>query len=347
MSTWSKRERFAAVLNGEVPDRTPVAAWGHFQPYELSVQSLADITARFTDAYDWDWIKINPRSSYYGEAWDTRFDHSDVDDFQPAVIDSLITDVRHVWRVHRQTGIRSKAFADNVAITKLLTQSIPDVPLAQTVFSPLTALLEIAGQPVDIRTRVEGSLSRATLELLLREETDGVKYALGEIAAAFIDYFERLKDAGASAIFYALPPAVPNPLVNQALVKEFSEEWDRQLLDAAREIGLSTILHICGPDSNPARFASLGADALSWDQASPLNPSITEIDGVVPVGGVNRVDIDARDVNAVFEQASAVERELGGRPHLLTPTCAINPTFGNPALDALGDAVAARTPVHA
>lgn len=339
MSTWSKRDRFSAVLDGELADRTPVSAWGHFQPEELSVQSLAQITARFTDSYDWDWIKINPRSMYYGEAWDTRYDHSDHDAFQPSVIDPLVNEVKHVWRIHRETGIRSKAFADNVAVTKLLAQAMPDIPLAQTVFSPLAALLEIAGQPVDVRTRVEGSLSRATLDLLLREESDGVKYALGEISAAFVNYFERLKDAGASTIFYALPPALPNLLVNQALVKEFSEEWDRMLLSTAKEIGLSTILHICGPESNPGRYADLGANVLSWDQASPLNPSMTEIEGVVPAGGVDRFDIDAGNANAVFEQTRAVESELVGRPYLLTPTCAINPVFGNPALHAMTDAL--------
>ncbi len=340
MSFWTKNDRFEAVLNGELADRTPVAAWGHFVPHELLPQALAEITTDFTTTYDWDWIKLNPRSSYYGEAWGTHYDHSDVDVFQPRAIDSLISEPVHVWRIHRESGIRSKALADQVLATELVHKALPDVPLAQTVFNPLTALLEIAAQPVDTAERVPGSRSRATLERLLNDEPEGVRHALDEISAAFLTYFERLKNAGASALFYAITPATNNPILNRALIGEFSDRWDRQLIGAAKDLGFKVIYHTCGEDTVPQRLVSLGADGLSWDSSSPLNPAIADVAGIVPVGGVDRLAIDSHDVDAVQAQAGDTERALAGRPHLLAPTCAVTTGFDNPALFALHAAVA-------
>ena len=339
MSTWSKNDRFEAVLSNQLPDRTPVAAWGHFIPEELLPSALVQATVDFTETYDWDWIKLNPRATFYGEAWDTRYDHSDIDVFQPSVISALITEPEHVWRVHRQTGIRSKAFADGVLTTELLARALPETPIAQTVFSPLTALLEAAAQPVDIRDHIAGSPSRATLTRLLTEQPEGVKYALDEISAAFVNYFERLKGAGASALFYAITTAPNNPALDAELVERFSTDWDRDLIGVAKEIGLKVILHTCGEDSRPERLVNLGANALSWDQASPLNPSIDQLPGIVPVGGVDRTAINNEDSAAVSAQAALTEQQLAGVPHLLAPTCAIDTSLDNPALSALRAAI--------
>lgn len=335
MSTWSKTDRFEAVLSNQLPDRTPVAAWGHFIPEELLPSALVQATADFTETYDWDWIKLNPRATFYGEIWDTRYDHSNIDVFQPSVISALITEPEHIWRVHRETGIRSKTIADGVLSTELLAKALPEVPIAQTVFSPLTALLEIAGQPVDLRDHIEGSPSRATLTRLLTEQPEGVRYALDEISATFLNYFERLKAAGASALFYAITTAPNNPALDAELVDRFSTDWDRDLIGVAQDLGLKVILHTCGDDVHPERVASLGANALSWDQASPLNPNIDEIPGIVPVGGVDRIAVNSQDVEAVAAQAAHTEQLLAGKPHLLTPTCAVETSFDNPALTAL------------
>ncbi len=347
MSAWSKFDRFEATLHNELADRTPVAAWGHFVPEELLPKSLAEKTADFTEAYDWDWIKLNLRATFYGEAWGTHYDHSNIDVFQPSVISALITEPEHVWRVHRETGIRSKSFADGVLTTKLLAEAAPEVPIVQTVFNPLTSLLEIAAQPLDLRDRIEGSPSFATLPRLLDEQPEGVKYALGEISAAYLAYFEQLKAAGATGLFYAIPPAGNNPALNRNQVRDISIEWDRQLIGGAKEIGLKVILHACGEDSDPQGLVDLGADALSWDQSSPLNPAINQIPGIVPVGGVNRLAVDRQEVETVEREAAKTESQLAGVPYLLTPTCAIDPQIGNPALSALRAAVSDRVVVGA
>ena len=74
---WTKQERMDAVLNGELADRPPVSAWRHFTECEHSTPKVfADMMIEFQNAYDWDYIKLQPRASYYAEAWGAEFDYN-------------------------------------------------------------------------------------------------------------------------------------------------------------------------------------------------------------------------------------------------------------------------------
>lgn len=43
MSSWNKEERFLSVLAGEVADRPPISAWGHFVGREETAKDLAEV----------------------------------------------------------------------------------------------------------------------------------------------------------------------------------------------------------------------------------------------------------------------------------------------------------------
>ena len=75
MSSYSKRERVDAALRGEIPDRVPVSAWRHFIPDEQKPETLARASLNHFTTFDWDWLKLNARATYYEEAWGSRFDY--------------------------------------------------------------------------------------------------------------------------------------------------------------------------------------------------------------------------------------------------------------------------------
>ena len=58
-----KRDRVFAALRGDEVDRVPVSAWWHDFPREWDAESLAATTVEAYEAFNWDWIKINPRAS--------------------------------------------------------------------------------------------------------------------------------------------------------------------------------------------------------------------------------------------------------------------------------------------
>lgn len=87
MAQLSKRERVDAALKGERVDRVPVSAWRHFLDEENNPDTLAAVTLKHFHDFDWDWIKVNPRATYYAEAWGNRYDFNDYDSVLPRLIE--------------------------------------------------------------------------------------------------------------------------------------------------------------------------------------------------------------------------------------------------------------------
>ena len=65
----SKKERVAAALRGEPVDRVPISFWGHNYLKEWSAEGLAGAMLENYRRYGWDWMKVNPRASYFVEDW--------------------------------------------------------------------------------------------------------------------------------------------------------------------------------------------------------------------------------------------------------------------------------------
>ena len=65
----NKHERVAAALAGAPVDRTPVSTWRHFIDREQNVADLSAAMLEYHRTYDWDFVKINPRATYFAEAW--------------------------------------------------------------------------------------------------------------------------------------------------------------------------------------------------------------------------------------------------------------------------------------
>src|SRR5687767_12747926 len=90
MSQLSKRERVEAALQGDDVDRVPVSAWRHFVPEERHRETLARVSLKHFHDFDWDWLKVNPRATYYAEAWGNRYNYDHYDSVLPELIEGPI-----------------------------------------------------------------------------------------------------------------------------------------------------------------------------------------------------------------------------------------------------------------
>src|SRR5688500_5308457 len=72
-TTMSKKERVRAALRGEAVDHVPVSLWGHDFLREWSAAELAAQTLEPYRAHDWDFIKLNPRWTFFAEAWGNTY----------------------------------------------------------------------------------------------------------------------------------------------------------------------------------------------------------------------------------------------------------------------------------
>ena len=71
MATMTKRERVRAAL--AVVDRPPAAMWGHDYLREWSPADLVAATVEEYRARDSDFIKLNPRWTFFAEAWGNTY----------------------------------------------------------------------------------------------------------------------------------------------------------------------------------------------------------------------------------------------------------------------------------
>src|SRR3989442_1339682 len=111
----TKNERVAAALKGDHVDTVPVSAWWHDFEREWSAADLAAATLEAYRKYDWDFIKVNPRASYFGEAFGAKY--APREGRQPDLIEPGVSSPEHLRRIERQDG-RSGVWAEVLEVVK-------------------------------------------------------------------------------------------------------------------------------------------------------------------------------------------------------------------------------------
>lgn len=74
MAEMTRKERVRAALEGRPLDRVPVSLWGHDFEREWRPRDLVAATLESYRAYGWDFIKFNPRATYFAEAWGNEYE---------------------------------------------------------------------------------------------------------------------------------------------------------------------------------------------------------------------------------------------------------------------------------
>jgi uroporphyrinogen decarboxylase len=93
----NKRERVMAALAGQPVEQVPVSFWGHDFLREWSAQGLAEAMLESFRRYDWDYMKVNPRATYYAEAWGCRYRPSGDASRGPETVNFVLRSRRPTW----------------------------------------------------------------------------------------------------------------------------------------------------------------------------------------------------------------------------------------------------------
>src|SRR5947208_1895491 len=105
------KQRLRTALAGEPVDHVPAALWGHDFAREWSAEGIAEATVESYRAYDWDLVKLNPRATYYWEAWGNTYEPAGTT--QPRQTGHALTD---------HTGLRDLPELDPTANTAFAEQ---------------------------------------------------------------------------------------------------------------------------------------------------------------------------------------------------------------------------------
>ncbi len=300
-------ERVRAALAGEAVDRPPVALWKHFPERDQRAADLAAETLAWQRAFAFDLVKFMPPGDYATIDWGaesryagspggtretTRFPVASVDDW--ATLPPL--DVRHGFNGEMLEAVRQTRRALD-----------PDVPLLQTIFSPLT---------------IAAKLSNGAATRHLRERPDLAHAGLRRIAAVTRGMLAASLAAGADGIFFASQLA-DRALLADADYAEFGIPYDLAVLDALDPAAI-LLLHLHGQQPMLEIAARYPAGFLNWHdcKAGPPLAAGAAQSGRPVAGGIDesRIAMQSPDDVAAHVREAIVANPRGV---LVTPGCVV------------------------
>lgn len=321
----SKQERVNAALKGQAVDHVPVSAWWHDYAREWAADRLAETTLEAYTTNGWDFVKVNPRFSYYAEDWGTTYRR--FDDRMPEVDHKAVQSAQELRDLRPIDGTAG-AWGEQLAALRLIGKGLKgEAPFIQTVFSPLATLTRITG-------------STKFVQKLLAEHPDDVDAGLGAIAQTLTAYAKACLDAGASGIFYAGVEWGSADNISWADYERFGKPYDLQILAAVSGAPLN-VLHVCRDHNHLEHMLDYPVAAFHWDVHGAGNPTFTEVlanTSKAVAGGVavsTLMDAEPSDITAEAQRARA---ETDERRFLLAPGCSINPATRPANLQALAQA---------
>lgn len=325
-SEMKKRERVFAALRGDEVDRVPVSAWWHDFPREWDARSLADATVEAYNAYGWDWIKINPRASYYGEVFGAEF--QPYDDRQPDLVKPAFTSPTAMSRL-KPVDMRNGVLRQHIESVKLVVKGRQDAaPVVQTVFSPLATLSRAAG-------------STKFIQRTIRENPKAVHKALEAATETLTRYSAACVKAGADGIFFATVEWGSSDVISWTAYKQFGLPYDLRVLEAVADAPFN-ILHVCRSRNHLLKMLDYPVVAFNWATQDTTNPSPGEVLGKTDkavIGGASHDRTIPHGTPAdVVKEAHRSILDAGGRRFLLAPGCAVPPTTPEKNLRALAQA---------
>lgn len=337
----NKRERVDAALKGDAVDRVPVSAWRHFIPQETSVEQLADISLKHFNQFDWDWLKVNPRATYYAEAWGNVYDYSDYDAVLPRWVSGPVNspaDLHNIQPVNPTDGV----FAENVGLVKRIKQGIGGAHFVQTMFSPLSVLAFLLARPNEHQVDPEVQAQYDGVMRAIHENPQGVHAALSAIATTLAAYAAAVVDAGASGVFFAIVKLARRGALTEVEHARFGRPYDLQVLAAVQGASFN-ILHVCGPAVYFDSVKDYPVHAINWATVGQGNPTVGSAQCLTQralIGGVDELGtLRTGKPEQVMAEARQAIRETGGRRFLLTPGCSVAPDVPQANLHALRRAV--------
>ncbi|MBM7539956.1 uroporphyrinogen decarboxylase family protein [Amphibacillus cookii] len=335
--SYNKKTRFKKTLSQEVCDRAVVSGWHHFLDKEHTANDLAEATVNFAKQYDWDWIKINPRATYLAEAFGNVYDFTDYQWVFPKQVKAIVQTPCDLSKITRLDISKSAPLQEQLDAAKQIRAGLDDMPIIQTVFSPLTILMFLAGHISYVDQTMYGSEQPIDFHRLLTTHRSEVHQALHAIALTMADYIKELEKSGVDGLFYATTGTAHPDLFTEAQFNEFSRPYDTIVLQAINPGG--RILHTCGAYADPARFNDYPVEGISWDPDATGNPDLSVPLEKVKVAGVDHHIFDTDDPTSIQLQAKQALSIMEGQPFLLVPNCAVSPDATHQALQSLRDSI--------
>jgi len=306
-------ERIEAALKGEPVDRLPVSFWRHYYLAERTGQGLAQAMLYFWRRYQWDFLKVNPRSCYQAEGWGAVPKYGSDEHTAETLAEWPVTETSD-WARITPVSPAEGPFAEQLeALGRIKAGLEGQCYFVETVFSPLSTLGKLAGGPELVKQDMV-------------EAPEAIHAALAAVAETLGAYVEEVLKL-ADGIFYATTIWAAGEHLTPKLYEEFGRPYDLQVLSCAQEARFN-ILHVCQPNNFVRDLVDYPVHAINWNVYAPGNADLLEVARLTDktiIGGVDheRVLLHGSPVDV----RAHVEGLLGGEKpakFVVGPGCVVD-----------------------
>ena len=329
----SHTERMKACLaDDSALDRPPAALWRHFPVDDQAPETLAAAVVAFQRSYEFDLVKVTPASSFCLKDWGVEDVWEGHSEGTRRYTRSVVRSPRDWERLRPLDPRRARHLSAQLECLRLIRGGLgPDVPVLQTIFSPLAQAKHLA----------DGD----TLIAHLRLYPEAVMKGLATVAETTRRFVEAAIQAGIDGVFYAVQHAQAGVLSREEY-KAFGLPVDLQTLQPAAGLWCN-LLHLHGLDVYfdlvPA-YSTLFSSPLivNWhDRETPPSLREAQTPGVAPVvcGGVSQRTIVFADSSQVRKEAKDAIRQTRGRRFILGTGCVVPIIAPHGNIQAVADAV--------
>lgn len=324
----SKKERLLAAIAGEIADRPPVVLWRHFPVDDQDPFHLTEATRAFQSAYDFDFIKVSPSSSFCLRDWgvEDRWcgNPEGTREYTQHVIEEA-KDWRSLIALNPETG----RLAAQLEALRLLSEKVgQEIPYIQTIFSPLAQAKNLAGTD--------------RLFVHIHRNPEDVLAGLETITKSTVAFIEQAKKHGIAGIFYAIQHGSYRYFDREGY-RQFGELFDNRVLEAASDLWLN-VLHLHGEDLFFDLAEQYHVQVVNWHdrETSPDLPTGKKRLKVAVCGGLSRWEtLVLGNPDTVRQEAiQAIHALDGGRGLILGTGCVV------PIIAPFGNLMAARVAVE-
>lgn len=311
MTAMGKRERVAASLAGEEVDRVPISLWSHFPSDPRRADELAATLVDWQRRYDWDFVKMMPNGSFYPEALGCTLTPPVGPSAINGISDSVVKRPED-WERLPVLDPGQGWLAEHVRSIRLVREALgPDVPIVESLFSPLTVAHKMS---VHIPFEESVREHRASLEVGLRAIAEGSKR-----------FAEAALEAGADGFFFATQEATRDVLT-EAEFLALGKPYDLEILRHVAGRCTFNLLHVCRVNIMADLVADYPAHAVNWESHG-AHPTLAEARLVWPYALVGGLDRNGALVHGTPEDVAAEVRraiaEAGPRRFIVGAGCVV------------------------
>ncbi len=307
------RQRLENCLHGELPDRTPIALWRHFPVDDQTPGGLAQAILEFQKLFDFDLVKVTPSSSYCIKDWGAQDEWRGNPEGTRQYINRVINSPED-WLHLNVLDPYKGTLGDQLTCLNIINNELgPDVPVIQTIFSPLAQAKNLIGGEM--------------LLVHLRQYPEAVTAGLKTIVETTCRFIEAANKTGISGIFYAVQHG-NYQLLSESEYIQFGRKFDLEVLDLVSGKWLN-MLHLHGANVMFKLFIDYPVQVINWHdrETFPMLADGKKLFSGVVCGGLQREQtMELGTPEHVHSEACDAIQATEGKRFILGTGCVLQTT---------------------